>query len=582
MTSLLFALLALPLWAAPSSDSFISADADRVFTFDPAALYDRQSFAVALNLFEPLVVFGTDTAKSSFRPFLSMEVPTRENGLLSKDGTVYAFPIRKGVRFHDGGELTPEDVRYSILRFMLQDRPGGPAAILLKPILGVYSTRKPDGALAVRFEDADKAVRVEEEKVVITLKEPYEPFLSLLASWPFILSKKFAAAQGDWDGTQASWERFNGLEPRTAPLRRRACGTGPYRVETSSTAENRAVLTRHDAYWRGPAPLKTLVFHQVDCEFARLSMLQTGDADTADLSRSSLKDAAAEPGVLVLDDLPSSSVGPVLFFNFKADAKDNPALGSGRLDGKGIPPDFFSDPDVRRGFACAFDYDLLLNYALRGKGQRAEGPFPFKAFGLPAGAPVCGHEPEKAREHLKRAFKGALWKKGFQAELAYNANDSVAQAVAEILSTALRELNGAFSLNPKPTWKSTLERESLRRRLPLFISGFEPDYPDLHSYAFSLLHSAGPFPLAQGYSNPKADALVDSAVRLSDEAARLKAYAKLQALYKKDLPQLYFHYPVAYRTVREGVSGLRKDDKRLDPFNLHNAFYFYRMSKEPR
>jgi peptide/nickel transport system substrate-binding protein len=580
MTALLSALLALPVWAAPSTDTFISADADRVFTLDPAAIYDRQSFAVALNIFEPLVVFGTEPAKATFLPFLSDQVPTRENGLLSKDGTLYAFPIRKGVRFHDGSELTPEDVRYSILRFMLQDRDGGPSGILLKPILGVYSTRGEDGALALRFKDAAQAVRVEGDKVVITLKEPYEPFLSILASWPFVLSKEWAASQGDWDGTEATWKRFNNLDPRKAPLRRVACGTGPFMLAPSSTTENLAVLTRHDAYWRGPAPLKALVFHQVDSELMRLSMLQTGDADSAELSRSSLKDAAAEPGILVLDDLPSSSVGPGLFFTFQTDPADNPALGSGRLDGKGIPPDFFSDPDVRRGFACAFDYDLLLNYALRGKGERAEGPFPFKAFGLPTGGPVSGHDREKAAEHLRKAHGGLLWKNGFRADIAYNANDATAQSVAEILSASLREINASFSLRAMPMWRSSLEKESRLHRLPLFISGFEPDYPDLHSYAFTLLHSAGSLPRDQRFSDARIDALVDEAMRSSDEAARARTYAQLQELYREDLPQLYFFYPPAYKAVRKGLSGLRKDDKRLDPFNLHNAFYFYRIRKD--
>ena len=30
-------------------------------------------------------------------------------------------------------------------------------------------------------------------------------------------------------------------------------------------------------------------------------------------------------------------------------------LGSGKLDGQGIPANFFSDADVRRGFVAAFD-----------------------------------------------------------------------------------------------------------------------------------------------------------------------------------------------------------------------------------
>ena len=42
-------------------------------------------------------------------------------------------------------------------------------------------------------------------------------------------------------------------------------------------------------------------------------------------------------------------------YNLKTTSTDNPTIGSGKLDGKGIPPDFFSDKDVRLGFTYAFD-----------------------------------------------------------------------------------------------------------------------------------------------------------------------------------------------------------------------------------
>ena len=56
-------------------------------------------------------------------------VAVGERGIvvLSEDaGRTYAFPIRKGVVFHDGSTMTPEDVRYSLLRFLLMDRSGCP------------------------------------------------------------------------------------------------------------------------------------------------------------------------------------------------------------------------------------------------------------------------------------------------------------------------------------------------------------------------------------------------------------------------------------------------------------------------
>ena len=43
---------------------------------------------------------------------------------MSEDGLVYTFPIREGVKFHDGTDLTAEDVKYSWDRAITMDLPG--------------------------------------------------------------------------------------------------------------------------------------------------------------------------------------------------------------------------------------------------------------------------------------------------------------------------------------------------------------------------------------------------------------------------------------------------------------------------
>src|SRR6185295_8398580 len=94
------------------------SDAD---SMDPAWSFDTASHEAILNIYEPLFGFkGSST--DQLTPLIAEKVPSRENGLLSQDGKTYRIPIRKGVRFHDGTPVMPEDVRYSIMRFMLLDR----------------------------------------------------------------------------------------------------------------------------------------------------------------------------------------------------------------------------------------------------------------------------------------------------------------------------------------------------------------------------------------------------------------------------------------------------------------------------
>src|SRR5207248_1076322 len=83
-------------------------------TLDPAGSNDLGGMEITGNIYESLISF--DRSPDSFKTWLASAVPTRENGLESADGTEFTFPLRRGVRFHDGSVMTPEDVRYSFFR----------------------------------------------------------------------------------------------------------------------------------------------------------------------------------------------------------------------------------------------------------------------------------------------------------------------------------------------------------------------------------------------------------------------------------------------------------------------------------
>lgn len=99
---------------------------------DPALSYDLGTYMILGNVYESLLSFGD--GPEDLRPWLSREVPTKENGLVSADGRSYSFPIRSGVNFHQGGTLTAEDVRYSLLREMLIQEQGATPSLLLEPL----------------------------------------------------------------------------------------------------------------------------------------------------------------------------------------------------------------------------------------------------------------------------------------------------------------------------------------------------------------------------------------------------------------------------------------------------------------
>ncbi len=533
--------------------TFVMATVAAPYTLDPSLNMDRQGTMIALNIYEPLVAFAGRSPDSGFVPALSTEVPANANGLLSKDGRTYIFPIRKGVKFHDGTPLSAGDAAYSLLRAIIAPE----YSLFVKPILGLNSIRGSDGAFVVTYADLAKAVKADGDRLVVTLKEPYQPFLSLLASKPFIMSRAWAAANGEWDGTEATWQRYAGIKPGKSGLRAKANGTGPFKLDSVDLKTGRVTLVKNADYWGVPASLDRLVFTPVEKESTRLSMLEMGDVDYAELSRSCLRDLADMKNVTVTEG-PLSQAVTVMVFKLKVAARDNPFIGSGKLDGKGIPVDFFSDADVRKGFAYALDYEKILLEVARYKAQRITSPIPRP--GGPAVSPYV-YDPVKAEEHFRKAFGGKLWEKGFELSVPYVLGDDIGQQVWEHVAAALKKINPGFVLRPAPrTYEDFVAgADKLELQMPLTWTTYEPDYPDDYNYAYVMLHSEGPLSKFTGYSNRKIDELCEEVLRATADE-RGKLFARMDKIYAGDAPYILLFSAKKFMAYRKGVTGAESDN----------------------
>jgi peptide/nickel transport system substrate-binding protein len=139
-------------------DTFIEMSIGGPECLDPAWGYDTASGQQTTLIYQTLVWW--DGTSSNVKPVLCTDYE------LLEDGVTYRFTIREGVKFHDGGDLTPEDVEYSFERTLVQDRAGGPVWMLDEELLGVY-----DSADA-GFAAIDAAIEVDGGDVLITLADP--------------------------------------------------------------------------------------------------------------------------------------------------------------------------------------------------------------------------------------------------------------------------------------------------------------------------------------------------------------------------------------------------------------------------
>lgn len=173
---------------------------------DPHKRLTASTEVMLQTMFETLVEF--DAATGQFLPGLA------ESWQVSQDGRTYTFRVRRGVRFHNGRELTAADVKYSIERIQ------SPATA---------SQRRLAFSPVERIDAPDAAT------AVFTLRAPFAPFLANLAHIGSAIVPQEVVEQAGGD------------------LSRTPVGTGPF-VFKEWVRDNFFRVERNPAYWRRPLP----------------------------------------------------------------------------------------------------------------------------------------------------------------------------------------------------------------------------------------------------------------------------------------------------------------------------------------
>ena len=231
-------------------------------------------------------------------------------------------------------------------------------------------------------------------------------------------------------------------------------------------------------------------------------------------------------------------------------------IGSGALDGDGIPVDFFSDEDVRKGFCYAFDYDTYLTDAIQGQGEQRGAPVTEGLYGYDPGTPMYSYDLALAEEHLKLAWDGEVWDKGFKFTLLYNAGNLPRKTACEILAENLYAVNPLFLVGIAPiAWPTFLGKIWGTRDMPMFQIGWAPDYPHADNYIVPFMHSQGTFSGFQGYGDATLDAQMAAAFQDTNPGTQQDKYDALQQRYYDDAPGIVLFQPFARRYFTAHITG---------------------------
>jgi ABC-type transport system substrate-binding protein len=165
----------------------------------------------------------------------------------------------------------------------------------------------------------------------------------------------------------------------------------------------------------------------------------------------------------------------------------NPLIGSGQLDGNGIPTDFFSDIHVRRAFNYCFDWDTYIRDVFNGEGVQSYSVIIPGMLGYDANGQHYSYDSEQCAAELEQAWGGVLPEVGFRVQIAYNIGNTTRMNVAQILASELSAINELYRVEVVGLpWPAFLQAQR-NRTLPVFISGWLEDIHDPHNWVVPYL-----------------------------------------------------------------------------------------------
>jgi peptide/nickel transport system substrate-binding protein len=480
----------------------LSAD---VTTMDPHFVAAQPNLTAQQHVFDALV--RTDERSRPVPGIATWRTP---------DSLTWEFTLRKGVKFHDGTELTTEDVVFSLERpFTITGSPGGfqtyVRPIVAKQVVDRYTVRLKTAA-------------------------PYGALLQDLAE-VMIISKKSArdASSRDFDFGKA------------------ANGTGPYRLKRFARG-NRIELVRNEHYWGGQTPWSAVTLLIVPTDPVRTAALLSGDLDaiehvpTADIAR-----LRKNPNLRLAQTVSWRTI----FLHVDQASERPPGVYS--KAGKPLDRNPFKDLRVRQAMSKAINRPAIAERVMEGLALPAANVVSPSVFGHDPAVKPDAFDPEGAKKLLSEAG----YPDGFTMTIAtpnnrYINDEQIAQTAAQMLA----RIGIATKVDAMPL--SVYFGKARNREFGVALLGWGSRAADL------ALRSLVATPNAEkgygawnwgGYANPGLDELVAQSLATVDPARREALARSASALAAREVAIVPLHYQVVTWAMRRNITYTARTDE---------------------
>jgi peptide/nickel transport system substrate-binding protein len=468
---------------------------------DPHDPYDVPAALIQLNVYDNLYRYQGNPPQ--LQPWLA------ESHTASRDGRTWEFKLRRGVKFHDGTELTAEDVVWSIKRILgLNKAAAGP----LK---------------AAKIQDVSAP---DKQTVRVVLEKPYAPFLSIIPV-ATVVNRRVVEPQAKDNDWGNAWLSGHGA------------GSGAYVPDPASYIPTRQLdLKRNANHFQGwghnAKPIDLIRVRPVTEQSTRVLALIKGEIDVAD---SYLPTDQVERLQKVKDVVVHRNESMRVFII--------------RMNNTKAP---FNNLHFRRCMSHGFNYDAFIGVILKNYAERNPGPIPKNLWGFPEGLKGYDFDLNKAKAECDRAkAEGAPVDREIQLHI-QTGLDQTMQA-AQLFQSDIKKIGINMKVVPN-TWPNLTASTAKPDTTPdMWIHWVSAYFIDPENWIGTMYDSQfhGTWKASAWYKNDKVDELVRAARANPNREERAKFYAQATRQVVEDAPDIWVYNTVELRGMRARVKGFK-------------------------
>lgn len=470
---------------------------------------------VSDHVFETLVTMDAD----------SRVIPGLAESWTLVNNLTWEFKLRKGVKFHDGSEMTAEDVSWSM------DRPativGSPGkfdvytkAIINKKIIDPYT---------IRF----------------TTKEPYPLMLADLTSI-YIVSKKATT----------------GLSSDDFSSGKGMVGTGRFKF-VKFLRDDRLELERNDSYWGTKPAWSKVTLRFIPNGATRLAALLAGDVQA--IENVPTPDLAKVRSDSTLS-LYSKVSHRVIYLYPDTRREKSPFITD--KDGKPLDKNPLMDQRVRAALSMAINREAIKDRVMEGLSEPTNNLVPKTLFGHNPNLKTVKYDPEGAKKLLAQAG----YPNGFGMTLhtpnnRYVNDEKIAQTIAQMFA----RVGVATKVEGLPM--SVYSARGAKQEYTIGLLGWGAQTGEVSSPLRALLACDNPAKGLGGfnwlkYCNPKMDEVLAKAMNTVDDKARSALLQEATAIAINDGGLIPIHQQVTTWATKKGIAYIPRTDERTHAFGF--------------